>query len=255
MSDANTDNKLVYIRTNFGMWGVGCYWTLLELVAFQMKMPNPQPTATFSMAELTSFFGCKRNKLDSFVECLRNVCGMKCERSGNILKITIPKLLKIKDNYLKDLEETSGQLPSIELEEEREVEIEKIDRKMPRPNSLQDVEKLFVERSYSNPQKQSVEFWNYYEANGWKVGRNPMQDWKAAAAGWNSRSKQYGNVPTQNNPITKPQQWTCPDCKKSMPENKQYSHIDTCVKYRHGTPEQVKGFSASVEKLGKAWKG
>lgn len=27
-------------------------------------------------------------------------------------------------------------------------------------------------------------FYNYYEANGWKVGRNPMKDWKAAARNW-----------------------------------------------------------------------
>lgn len=27
----------------------------------------------------------------------------------------------------------------------------------------------------------------YYESNGWKVGRNPMKDWKAAVRGWASR--------------------------------------------------------------------
>lgn len=27
-------------------------------------------------------------------------------------------------------------------------------------------------------------FWDYYESNGWRVGRNPMKDWKAAARRW-----------------------------------------------------------------------
>ena len=27
-------------------------------------------------------------------------------------------------------------------------------------------------------------FFDYYEANGWKVGRNPMKDWKAAVRAW-----------------------------------------------------------------------
>lgn len=27
-------------------------------------------------------------------------------------------------------------------------------------------------------------FFNYYEGNGWKVGRNPMKDWKATARNW-----------------------------------------------------------------------
>ena len=27
-------------------------------------------------------------------------------------------------------------------------------------------------------------FYNYYEANGWRMGQNPMQDWKAALKAW-----------------------------------------------------------------------
>ena len=30
-------------------------------------------------------------------------------------------------------------------------------------------------------------FMSYYEANGWKVGRNPMRNWKAAARNWQAR--------------------------------------------------------------------
>ena len=29
----------------------------------------------------------------------------------------------------------------------------------------------------------------YYESNGWKVGRNPMKDWKAAVRNWAARDK------------------------------------------------------------------
>jgi len=35
-------------------------------------------------------------------------------------------------------------------------------------------------------------FWDFYESNGWKVGRNPMKDWKAAVRTW-ERRPQYGN--------------------------------------------------------------
>ena len=31
-------------------------------------------------------------------------------------------------------------------------------------------------------------FIDYYESNGWRVGRNPMKSWKAAASGWLRRS-------------------------------------------------------------------
>ena len=44
-------------------------------------------------------------------------------------------------------------------------------------------------------QSQSFRFINYYEANGWKVGRNPMQDWQAAANNWLLNAKEYANHP------------------------------------------------------------
>ena len=28
------------------------------------------------------------------------------------------------------------------------------------------------------------DFWDYYESNGWRVGRNPMRDWKSSARRW-----------------------------------------------------------------------
>jgi len=38
-------------------------------------------------------------------------------------------------------------------------------------------------------------FWNYYESNGWKVGRNPMKNWKAAVANWLKNSKPANTMP------------------------------------------------------------
>jgi hypothetical protein len=131
MTSANSDNKIVTLRVQFGMWGVGCYWTILEMVAEQMKANNPKPEATFSLNELSSFLGC-----------LQNECGMKVEHSGDIIKIKVPKLLKIKDNYLKDLEATSKQLPSIEQKEKEnkkekestyKADFESIWKEYPRP--------------------------------------------------------------------------------------------------------------------------
>jgi len=34
-------------------------------------------------------------------------------------------------------------------------------------------------------------FWNYYEANGWKAGRNKMKNWNAAARNWIKRSHEF----------------------------------------------------------------
>ncbi len=36
---------------------------------------------------------------------------------------------------------------------------------------------------------EAKKFWNYYTSNGWRVGKNAMRDWKAAARGWLYRSR------------------------------------------------------------------
>ena len=34
-------------------------------------------------------------------------------------------------------------------------------------------------------------FFDFYESNGWKAGRNPMKDWKAALRGWSRRQSDF----------------------------------------------------------------
>lgn len=40
---------------------------------------------------------------------------------------------------------------------------------------------------------EAAKFFSYYESNGWKVGKNKMQNWRAAAAGWISRADDKPN--------------------------------------------------------------
>ena len=35
-------------------------------------------------------------------------------------------------------------------------------------------------------------FYNHYESNGWRVGKNSMKDWRAALRNWNTREKEKG---------------------------------------------------------------
>lgn len=35
------------------------------------------------------------------------------------------------------------------------------------------------------------QFWHYYESNGWRVGKVPMKDWKAALRTWELNQKKY----------------------------------------------------------------
>jgi len=41
-------------------------------------------------------------------------------------------------------------------------------------------------------------FTNHYDSNGWKVGKVPMKDWKAAVRNWASNDKAKDSSPTNN---------------------------------------------------------
>ncbi len=71
---------------------------------------------------------------------------------------------------------TSRQVTHAEAEAEAEAD-KKGGAHVARPRSIDEVLAVMDEKS-------AREFWDYYESNGWRVGRNPMKMWKAAASRW-----------------------------------------------------------------------
>ncbi len=52
------------------------------------------------------------------------------------------------------------------------------------PPSFDEVSEYITQKGYAiNPQS----FIDFYESNGWRVGKNPMKSWQAALSSWNSR--------------------------------------------------------------------
>jgi hypothetical protein len=49
-----------------------------------------------------------------------------------------------------------------------------------------------------NAKLEAEKFVNYYTSNGWKVGKNPMKSWSAAANNWITNTKQYAKGTTNN---------------------------------------------------------
>lgn len=48
--------------------------------------------------------------------------------------------------------------------------------------TLDEVKLNFSESKHS--MSEAEKFYNYYESNGWRVGKNPMKSWTASAANW-----------------------------------------------------------------------
>ena len=81
--------------------------------------------------------------------------------------------------------------PEIELEKDIEIEIEKeihssaksttTKRKRFDKPSISEIKQYCIER---NNNVNAEQFFDHYESNGWKVGKNSMKDWKAAVRTW-----------------------------------------------------------------------
>ena len=83
-------------------------------------------------------------------------------------------------------EENSAAEPQPEEKPAQEIQQEKPKRKNFVKPTVEEIEALCKEKKYTVNAQQ---FFNYYESNGWKIGRNAMKSWQAAVQNWNTRDK------------------------------------------------------------------
>lgn len=76
------------------------------------------------------------------------------------------------------------------MENENENINENINRSKFKKPELHEVSEYFMQLEIPS---EAESYFNYYTANGWKVGKNPMKDWKAAARNWIKNAKTYKN--------------------------------------------------------------
>ena len=110
------------------------------------------------------------------------------------------ELLKVESVFLM-IRRPPRSTPEIEIELEKDIEIEKeihssasttTKRKRFEKPSISDIKQYCMER---NNNIDASQFFDYYESNGWKVGKNSMKDWKAAVRTWEKNS--YTNTTKQ----------------------------------------------------------
>ena len=160
-----------------------------------------------------NFFAFKRDSFDRIQSYVIN----KRVKSEYLNMDAETAISLISEKFLEVLGNSSenGSSPIVSNKhKEKEKEEDKAERKESTPENLEAVTALFRERGY-NP-KEAEKFWNYYESNGWRVGKNPMKDWKAAAANWAKNSREWnGGKPTERDPA--PRMKRCEKCGKDYP--------------------------------------
>ena len=143
----------------------------------ELKMIEVQDDATIYMAEVNKLIGSavdndNANRQRRFREKQKQLALPNCY-----------------DGVTKNNESKS-------IEKEIDKDTEKYKRRFVKP-TLEDVQAYCTERGKGvDPQK----WYDYYSANGWKVGKNPMKDWKAAVRTWersddNGRSRRTDFTP------------------------------------------------------------
>lgn len=78
------------------------------------------------------------------------------------------------------------QNPEPEEKAAQEIQPEKPKRKNFVKPTVEEIAAYCKEKNYNVNAQQ---FFNYYESNGWKIGRNAMKSWQAAVQNWNTRDK------------------------------------------------------------------
>ena len=63
------------------------------------------------------------------------------------------------------------------------------------PPTIEEVEEYINEKGYNI---RASKFVDYYTSNGWKVGKNPMKDWRAAVRSWAHNNYQSDSIKQSN---------------------------------------------------------
>lgn len=215
--NSRNDVKILFLRQQLGIEGYGIFWFLVEslaesggmlplkivpVLAMQMQIPEVKVSAVIQNFELfeiqdNEFFS---NRLNEHLAERKLLSEKGKQGAINRWRNSPPNSPPIGEGNAKKESKESKEskeigLPPIAPEVEK---IESIKTPPPKkifapPEKSEVVDFMCEKLDDFTAQAQADLFINYYNSNGWKVGKNKMQNWKAAAAGWISRMKNFNN--------------------------------------------------------------
>jgi hypothetical protein len=187
-SNASIDAKLKRLRLKYGMEGYGVYWYLLECVARTVEPHN----LTFELEEDAELIAAEVNiHRDVIEEMMRFMCELGLFENAEG-RVTCLKMAGRSDEYTLKLMRNANSVPTNSGHNPEKVppiriEKKRIEQKGMKKPTLEQIKARCREMNY--PGRLAARFHNYYESNGWKVGKNPMKSWQAALANWNSKEQ------------------------------------------------------------------
>ena len=192
---------LIYaLIAGFCQDGVSECWTSQETMAEWCGGISTRAVRDILQNLITKKLITKKECLNKNVKYSYKVVEIVPELSSNEQEVfsTQPELSSGGDrNFLPVVQELSSgnnkidniydnKIDNITIKEKKEIKEKKKDlpetkeRVFKKP-SVEEISSYCQERNNNiNPEQ----FYDYYEANGWKINRNPMKDWKATVRNW-----------------------------------------------------------------------
>ena len=115
------DEKLSAVVDELGMEGYGFWWRILEVVAKKMD-GNGEFSASFSAKKWGNFFGFSAKKFQNFVGIFQKNKIFDVEFSETCITVSIPNLLKYRDEWSRKKSKNSGVAPEEIRSKETETE-------------------------------------------------------------------------------------------------------------------------------------
>jgi len=203
-------NQYQGILSRYSLEEKGAFISLLCVFLIEdSQLPDNQDQLfrmclAFTESEREAILSVKEKVIETGLEILKyqKEKREKCRESARIGGLArVAKAQAIAQETLK----RSSSNTEIETEIEIKKKLIKKTKKKPIgfiPPSLQDIQNYCQERKNSvNPEK----WLNFYQSNGWKVGKNSMKDWKAAVRTWEGNSFDKKQEPTN---AFNPSQWS-----------------------------------------------
>lgn len=184
---------------------VKLYVYLASRAAYRDTPVCPKGSLFDSLDGLADRSGLPRGKVRYGLMRLRSsgLIGLISHRNRHTICVTSyskPDLVNTESNTQLTHEQHTINTQLTRLEEVKTLRSKEMNKTNQRKPSALSAPKIFIKpkieevRAYASSigfNLDASQFWDHYEANGWRVGRTPMKDWQAAVRTW--RRSEYPN--------------------------------------------------------------
>ena len=189
------DGKLQRVLMKHGLKGIGAFWCIVEMLYENegVLMRTECERIAFELRVDCDFILSMIDDFDLFQndgDVFYSKSVLNRLETINAKRDKAKKSAEIRWGYANALRTQSDGNAVKESKEKTSIDIEKDKTtRFVKPNR-DDVRAYMIELNMADL---SQRFVDYYESNGWRVGRNAMKDWKAAVRTW----KQQNNEKTK----------------------------------------------------------